>query len=65
MFVPNLYTLREQGNQYGLHQFQDGVVMIAIQHESGDWLTLSPPTDAQVKYFEQYGDPVEKTIRKR
>ncbi|MFL6415390.1 MAG: hypothetical protein ACJ74Y_06945 [Bryobacteraceae bacterium] len=65
MFVPNLYTLREQGNQYGLHKFQDGVVMLAIQHGCGDWLVLSRPTDAQVKYFEQHGDPVDNTTRKR
>jgi hypothetical protein len=36
MFVPNLYVLRERGSHYGLHKFQDGVVMLAIQHECGD-----------------------------
>jgi hypothetical protein len=63
MFVPNLYTLKDRGKQYGLHKFQDGVVMLAIQHECGDWITLSPPTEAEVKYFEQYGEKVEKPRR--
>ena len=40
MFVPNLYTLKERGNQYGLHKLQDGLVMLAIRHECGDWITL-------------------------
>src|SRR3954453_6422524 len=54
----NLYILRDRGSLYGLHKFQDGVVMLAIQHECGDWITLSRPTETQVKYFEQYGDKV-------
>jgi hypothetical protein len=60
MFVPNLYTLKDRGSRYGLHKFQDGVVMLAIQHECGDWITLSRPTEAEVKYFEQYGEKVDK-----
>jgi hypothetical protein len=64
MFVPNLYISRERGSLYGLHKFQDGVVMLAIQHECGDWITLSRPTETQVKYFEQYGDKVEETRKK-
>ena len=63
MFVPNLYTLKDRGKQYGLHKFQDGVVMLAMQHECGDWITLSPPTEAEVRYFEQYGEKVEKPRR--
>ena len=63
MFLPNLYTLKDRGKHYGLHKFQDGVVMLAIQHECGDWITLSRPTEAEVKYFEQYGERVEKSRR--
>jgi len=59
MFVPNLYTLKDRGKQYGLHKFQDGVVMLAIQHECGDGITLAPPTEAELKYFEQYGERVK------
>ena len=62
--MPNLYTLKDRGKHYGLHKFQDGIVMLAIQHECGDWITLSRPTEAEVKYFEQYGDKVDKAQRK-
>ena len=59
MFLPNLYTLWEQGHQYGLHKFQDGVVMLAVKHDRGDWIIISRPTDAQVTHFERYGEVAE------
>lgn len=65
MFVPNLYTLREQGQQYGLHKFQDGVVMLAVKHDCGDWITICRPTYAQVSHFERYGKVAEKPETKR
>jgi hypothetical protein len=64
MFIPNLYTLRERGSHYGLHKFPDGILTVAVQHECGDWITISRPTDAQIRYFEQHGAKVEKNANK-
>lgn len=60
MTQPNQYTLTERGITYGLHRFKDGVQSICQRHSSGEWITLCPPTDAQVKHFEAHGEPTAK-----
>ncbi len=54
---PNQYTLSENGFTYGLHTFKDGVnpTVICQLHPSGEWITICPPTDQQLKHFATYG----------
>lgn len=54
---PNQWTLHENGVTYGLHTFKDGVnpTVICQLHPSGEWITLAPPTEMQIKHFAMYG----------
>jgi hypothetical protein len=54
---PNQWTLHENGVTYGLHTFRDGVnpTVICQLHASGEWITLGPPTEMQVKHFAACG----------
>ena len=56
VFKPNLYTLRDGGNAYGLHQFKDGGPVLAIQHTSGDWQALRRAKESEVQYFKKHGE---------
>jgi hypothetical protein len=56
MFKPNLYTLRDGGNAYGLHQFKDGDPVLAKQHTSGDWQALRRAKESEVQYFKKHGE---------
>ena len=58
MFVPNLYTLVDKSQKFGLHRFQDGKVYLVQQHSSGDWQTVRYPTEAELTYFKKQGSPV-------
>jgi hypothetical protein len=48
---PNQFTLSENGVTYGLHTFKDGInpTVICQLHASGEWITLAPATEKQVK----------------
>jgi len=54
---PNQYTLSENGVTYGLHTFKDGLnpTVICQLHASGEWITLAPATEQQVKHFQAHG----------
>ena len=54
---PNQYTLSENGITYGLHTFKDGInpTVICQLHASGEWITLAPATEEQVKQFVAHG----------
>jgi hypothetical protein len=55
MFQPNLYTLVEKTDVYGLHKFRDGQIYLVQQHAaSGDWQTLRPAKESEVRHFEKY-----------
>ena len=57
MFQPNLYTLVEKTGVYGLHKFRDGQIFLVQQHTpSGEWQTLRPAKDSEVRHFEKYAD---------
>ncbi len=58
MFTPNLYTIFDKGEHYGLHKFKDGQIYLVQQHACGDWHTLRGPTKSEVMYFEKYGEAV-------
>jgi hypothetical protein len=65
---PNQYTLTENGVVYGLHTFKDGVnaTMICQLHASGEWITLAPPTEQQLKYFAAHGTrTVQPVVEKK
>jgi hypothetical protein len=56
MFQPNLYTLTEKTGSYGLHKFKDEQIYLVQQHtQSGDWQTLRPAKDSEVRHFEEHG----------
>jgi hypothetical protein len=61
---PNRYTLSENGVTYGLHTFKDGInpTVICQLHASGEWITLAPATDQQVKHFEAHGVKSEPVV---
>jgi hypothetical protein len=62
--TPNLYTLPEEtAGIFGLHRFKDGDSVICQQHKSGDWITLRPPTVAEVAHFKRFGIPTVKEKR--
>jgi hypothetical protein len=55
MFQPNLYTLIEKTDVYGLHKFRDGQIYLVQQHTaSGDWQTLRPAKESEVRHFEKH-----------
>ncbi len=55
MFQPNLSTLTEKTVTYGLHKFRDGQIYLVLQHtQSGDWQTLRPAKDSEVRHFETH-----------
>ncbi len=61
---PNQYTLSENGVTYGLHTFKDGLnpTVICQLHPSGEWITLAPATEKQVKHFQAYGVKSETVV---
>jgi hypothetical protein len=59
MFEPNLYTLIDKTVTYGIHKFRDGQMYLVQQHTpSGDWQTLRPAKDSEVRHFEEHGAKV-------
>jgi hypothetical protein len=64
---PNQYTLTENGIVYGLHTFKDGVnpTVICQLHPSGEWITLAPATEQQIKHFAAYGTKATPAAERR
>ncbi len=58
MFTPNLYTIVDKGDHYGLHKFKDGEIYLVQQHSCGDWQTLREPKKSEIIYFQKYGKAV-------
>jgi len=61
---PNQYTLSENGVTYGLHTFKDGInpTVICQLHASGEWITLAPASEKQVKHFQAHGVKSEAVV---
>lgn len=51
MIQPNQLIIGD----WGLHKFKDGVSSLVKLHRCGDWQTVRPPTEAEIRYFKEHG----------
>lgn len=58
MTHPNLYTLTEGTETWGLHRYKDGETVLVNQHKSGDWWQLRRATPHEITVFEKHGERV-------
>lgn len=58
---PNSYTLCEDGDTWGIHEFRDGATYLCKQYASGDWFTVRPATAYEVNYMQDNGVKTEKS----